>query len=82
MMAKKLAKSAHDLTKVMMFKNLDNPNKAVLSIFHFNDVYDIYPKKYPETSAASRFTTALKLIKKQAPNLVFFSGDAFSPSSC
>lgn len=54
--------------------------KPVLSILHFNDVYNIDSNTAVEPiGGAARFCTAIKSLAHLDP-LVLFSGDAFSPS--
>lgn len=51
-----------------------------LVILHFNDVYNVDPRPFPEpVGGAARFCTAIKSFQHLHP-LVLFSGDAFSPS--
>ena len=53
-----------------------------LSIIHFNDVYNIESREKEPVGGAARFITAIeKLIQKDPDILVFFSGDALSPSN-
>ncbi len=56
--------------------------EKTLRIIHFNDVYNIEEHADEPKGGASRFLTALNLIKEEKPALVVFSGDALSPSSC
>lgn len=51
----------------------------VITILHFNDVYNIEPREQEPVGGAARFTTALKERQHLNP-LVLFSGDAFNPS--
>jgi 5'-nucleotidase len=63
-----------------------------LSFLHFNDVYRVTPQKIssqpPETIDVTQFTALLHDLRDQwtlrddgnRDGLVFFSGDAFSPS--
>lgn len=54
----------------------------VLSILHFNDVYNVDSNcKTEPIGGAARFSTAIKSLAHLDP-LVLFSGDAFSPSMC
>jgi hypothetical protein len=62
-------------------KNLGSVDKK-LNIIHFNDVYDIEPKKSDPVGGASRFVSALEDLMGETPTLVMFSGDAISPSLC
>ncbi len=50
---------------------------SVITILHFNDVYNIEDRG--DKGGAARLKTALKSYEHLNP-LVFFSGDAFSPS--
>ena len=53
-------------------------------IIHFNDVYNIQQRKKEPVGGASRFSTKIQELRGAAEDdstLVFFSGDAFSPSS-
>mmetsp|Transcript_34452 Transcript_34452/g.91369 ORF Transcript_34452/g.91369 Transcript_34452/m.91369 type:complete len:606 (+) Transcript_34452:243-2060(+) len=55
-----------------------------LTILHFNDVYNIQQRKKEPVGGASRFSTKIQELRRAAEDdstLVFFSGDAFSPSS-
>lgn len=62
-----------------MEKTVDN---GVLTILHFNDVYNIDPNSTVEpVGGAARFCTAIKSFQSQNP-LILFSGDVFSPSMC
>jgi 2',3'-cyclic-nucleotide 2'-phosphodiesterase (5'-nucleotidase family) len=78
------ATCADELTKKVIFNDeissfkLDNS----IRIIHFNDVYNIESGPIEPKAGAARFLTAINYIKEKYPNtLVFFSGDAFSPSS-
>ncbi len=52
-------------------------NDSVITILHFNDVYNI--EDHGEKGGASRMKTVMKKYAHLNP-LVIFSGDAFSPS--
>ncbi len=52
-------------------------SKPVITILHFNDVYNI--EDHGEKGGAARLKTVLKSYQHLNP-LVIFSGDAFSPS--
>ncbi|EGR28866.1 ser thr protein phosphatase family protein, putative [Ichthyophthirius multifiliis] len=56
--------------------------KKTLSIFHFNDVYDIEGYTEEPVGGASRFVTQTKKFHEKHPEdgLILFSGDLFSPS--
>lgn len=59
---------------------LSPPPPTILSILHFNDVYNIDSNTNVEPiGGAARFCTAIKSLAHLDP-LVLFSGDAFSPS--
>lgn len=58
-----------------------DPNAKQLRIIHFNDVYNIEGLDSEPSGGASRFKTALDFFQNKK-NLVLFSGDAFSPSTC
>lgn len=58
-----------------------NSNSKTLRIIHFNDVYNIEGFEAEPSGGAARFKTALDFFQNKE-NLVFFSGDAFSPSTC
>lgn len=51
-----------------------------ISIIHFNDVYNIESNNQEPVGGAARFITALETLISMKPSLVFFSGDALSPS--
>uniref|UniRef100_UPI00398EC83B mannosylglucosyl-3-phosphoglycerate phosphatase-like isoform X1 n=1 Tax=Pristiophorus japonicus TaxID=55135 RepID=UPI00398EC83B len=51
----------------------------VLTILHFNDVYEIQSRSEEPVGGASRFATALKQFKTLNP-LILFSGDCLNPS--
>ncbi|XP_048458433.1 trifunctional nucleotide phosphoesterase protein YfkN-like isoform X3 [Rhincodon typus] len=51
----------------------------LLTILHFNDVYEIQPRSEEPVGGASRFATALKQYKALNP-LILFSGDCLNPS--
>lgn len=78
------AKCADDLSKTLIFNDESSTFKADTSIriIHFNDVYNIESGSIEPKAGGARFLTAINYIKEKYPNtLVFFSGDAFSPSS-
>lgn len=54
-------------------------SERTLHIFHFNDVYNLQPRKKEPIGGAARFITAAKPELEKNP-LVLFSGDIFSPS--
>ena len=51
----------------------------MLTILHFNDVYNIESSTQEPVGGAARFCTALKSLSHLQP-LVLFSGDIFAPS--
>ena len=51
----------------------------MITILHFNDIYNVEAHSYDPVGGAARFTLAMKKFHYLEP-LVFFSGDAFSPS--
>ncbi len=53
----------------------------LISILHFNDVYNIEEKKVEPFGGVARFKTALESFRGLDP-LVLFSGDLFQPSLC
>ena len=59
--------------------NDDNDSKSFF-ILHFNDVYNIESNSQEPVGGAARFITVLENLISQKPVLVFFSGDALSPS--
>ena len=71
-----------ELTKEVVYCNQEEVDLAKsFRIIHFNDVYDIEGNVKESTGGAARFATAIKQLNEEAPCLVLFSGDAFSPSS-
>ena len=52
---------------------------AELLILHFNDVYNIEPRKKEPVGGAARLVHTIKSFAGDKP-LVLFSGDAFNPS--
>ncbi|RZF33607.1 hypothetical protein LSTR_LSTR006985 [Laodelphax striatellus] len=52
---------------------------SVLTILHFNDVYNVQPQREEPEGGAARFVAAIKAHSHLDP-LVLFSGDVFSPS--
>jgi len=52
---------------------------AILTIIHFNDVYNIESRSQEPVGGAARFMTAVSQLASSNP-LVLFSGDAFNPS--
>ena len=73
--------SASKFNKKVIYENKSVINfEKKLNIIHFNDVYDIEPKKSDPVGGASRFVSALENLMGETPTLVMFSGDALSPS--
>jgi len=63
----------------------ERPKAQVISVLHFNDVYNIEPRKKEPVGGIARFVTKVAELKescasKGEPALCFFSGDAFNPS--
>ncbi|XP_072024736.1 uncharacterized protein [Amphiura filiformis] len=56
-----------------------NYQPTVITILHFNDVYNIEERKQEPVGGAARFATVIKRFQHENP-LVFFSGDALNPS--
>ena len=84
-MSAKIISGNNKLTKVNVFDDVSICSTACgapIRIVHFNDVYNIEPSSIEPKAGAARFLTAVNCLKQEAPCLVFFSGDAFSPSSC
>ena len=54
-------------------------DEKMLTILHFNDVYNIESTAQEPVGGAARFCTALKSFSHMKP-LVLFSGDIFAPS--
>lgn len=54
--------------------------EKTFSIIHFNDIYNIESRESEPVGGAARFITALEYLVAKNPSLVFFSGDALSPS--
>ena len=80
-------KMTSEFTSEILFnscKNAFQNSAKKLNIIHFNDVYNVEPRTQEPVGGASRFLTVLKKLYNQSPEntLVFFSGDAFSPSLC
>ena len=56
-----------------------NEEEKVLTILHFNDVYNIESGTQEPVGGAARFLTALKSMSHLDP-MILFSGDVFAPS--
>uniref|UniRef100_T1ISA7 5'-Nucleotidase C-terminal domain-containing protein n=1 Tax=Strigamia maritima TaxID=126957 RepID=T1ISA7_STRMM len=54
-------------------------SSGTITIFHFNDCYNIEPQKHEPVGGAARFCTAVKRLSHLNP-LVLFSGDILAPS--
>ena len=67
--------------KIIFEDNESDENKSkILNIIHFNDVYNIESNTQEPIGGASRFINVIENIINQKPTIVFFSGDALSPS--
>ena len=55
------------------------PEGSVVTLLHFNDVYNIEPRDKDPVAGASRFVASLRSHDSEKP-MVLFSGDAFNPS--
>ena len=62
-------------------------SEPVLTLLHFNDVYELLPAKAEPVGGVSRFATVVKRLRARAASsapapapLLLFSGDAISPS--
>jgi len=68
----------------IIFENTVNSNDVndakTFRILHFNDVYNIEANNQEPVGGAARFINVLESLISQKPTLVFFSGDALSPS--
>ncbi|XP_023223349.1 5'-nucleotidase-like [Centruroides sculpturatus] len=53
--------------------------KNMVTILHFNDVYNVEPRDIEPVGGAARFSTAMKSFSHLDP-LIIFSGDVLSPS--
>ncbi len=69
------------LAAAFLYNELQKKKKKKLTIFHFNDVYEISGTG-PGTPTAAQFISYLKRLKAMASqkSLCIFSGDAFNPS--
>ena len=54
-------------------------SKGVVTILHFNDVYNVEEQPQEPVAGATRFCSALKSFNSLDP-LVLFSGDILAPS--
>ncbi len=61
------------------FKDMGSFSPQVVTILHFNDVYNIEERDQEPRGGAARFVTAVKSVHELNP-MVLFSGDAFAPS--
>ena len=77
-----IASNANELTKEIIYSIESSELNKKLRIIHFNDVYNIEPSIRDPKGGAARFLTAINYLKQEAPCLVMFSGDIFSPSPC
>jgi len=58
---------------------------ANLTLIHFNDVYNVEPRKKEPVGGVARFVTRIREVKQEATQrgdicICLFSGDAFNPS--
>ena len=60
-------------------RNMGSASPQVITILHFNDVYNIEERDVEPKGGAARFVTAIKNFSDLNP-MVVFSGDAFAPS--
>ena len=60
-------------------RNMGSASPQVITILHFNDVYNIEERDVEPKGGAARFVTAIKNFSDLNP-MVLFSGDAFAPS--
>lgn len=74
------ATRSSEMTRETIYQN-ESSSETAIRIIHFNDVYNIEPSTTEPQAGAARFLTAVNLVKQDGPCLVFFSGDAFSPST-
>ena len=58
---------------------MGSASPQVVTILHFNDVYNIEEREVEPKGGAARFVTAIKNRSELNP-MVLFSGDAFAPS--
>lgn len=62
------------------------PKASVMTILHFNDVYNVEPRKKEPVGGIARFVTRVRELKQEAVSrgepeaMCLFSGDAFNPS--
>jgi 2',3'-cyclic-nucleotide 2'-phosphodiesterase (5'-nucleotidase family) len=62
-------------------KEVETNQNELLTIFHFNDVYNVQPYSKEPKAGAAYFNSLLQREKKKYQQvLTLFSGDAFSPS--
>ena len=60
-------------------RNMGSKSPQVVTILHFNDVYNIEARDIEPKGGAARFVTAVNSFNDLNP-MVVFSGDAFAPS--
>lgn len=58
---------------------MSSPSSSPLTIFHFNDVYNVEPGTIEPLGGAARLVTAVKGARSSNP-MVLFSGDCLNPS--
>lgn len=54
-------------------------DSQVLTIIHYNDVYNVEERKEEPRAGAARFVSAVQSFSALHP-LILFSGDVYSPS--
>ena len=74
------AESSGEAEKASSATTLSSQLADAITIVHFNDVYNIEERKKEPCGGAPRFKTEVDSLKELDP-LVFFSGDALSPSN-
>ncbi|XP_067145017.1 mannosylglucosyl-3-phosphoglycerate phosphatase-like isoform X2 [Centruroides vittatus] len=64
---------------ILELSKLNSGNENMITILHFNDVYNVEPRDIEPVGGAARFSTAMKSFSHLDP-LIIFSGDVLSPS--
>jgi len=82
--------SSNDTLRTIMSRQVskspDGARPKVVTILHFNDVYNVEPRKKEPVGGIARFVTKMRELKEDSvkrgePEAVcLFSGDAFNPS--
>ena len=67
-------------SEIIFRLDLSESKSNLINIIHFNDAYNIECRDTEPVGGAARFFTALNEISEKEPTLIFFSGDALSPS--